>query len=387
MTSSEQQTAAPCVFVIFGATGDLTKRKLMPALYNLARSGLLPDDLAILGFGRRVHTTENLRRELTEAMRRFGPQPLDAELSEKIVGRVTYLAGDYGDPAAYEAIRQALERLDAEHGTRGNYLYYLATPPEVFSEVAQQLSAAGLARGAQPFQGWRRIVVEKPFGHDLASARALNGELQAAFDESQIFRIDHYLGKETVQNVLVFRFANGIFEPIWNRRYIDHVQITAAESVGVEGRGGYYESAGALRDMIQKPSLSIAGVGGDGAADLLRRRRHPRSEGAGAAGDQADGRRGDHPKQRARPVRLRLRRGDAGSGLSRGAERGARLGHRRRSRHSSSTWRTGAGRTCPSTCALGSAWRGVTPRSSSSFAARRSCSSAAPAPRASNRIA
>jgi len=251
MASSEQQTADPCVLVIFGATGDLTKRKLMPALYNLARSGLLPDNLAILAFARRVHTIENFRRDLTDAMQQFGPQPLDAGLWERIVARVTYLTGDYADPAAYATMRQVLEQSDAERGTRGNYLYYLATPPEVFSEVARQLSAAGLARGSQPFQGWRRIVVEKPFGHDLASARALDGELQAAFDESQIFRIDHYLGKETVQNVLVFRFANGIFEPIWNRRYIDHVQITAAESVGVEGRGGYYESAGALRDMIQ----------------------------------------------------------------------------------------------------------------------------------------
>jgi len=251
MTSAQPQTADPCTLVIFGATGDLTKRKLMPALYNLARSGLLPDDFTVLAFARRVHTTEQFRVELTEAMQRFGPQPLDVSRWQSIVERVTYLCGDYGDAAAYQNLRQALEQADAQHGTRGNYLYYLATPPEVFGEVATQLSAAGLARGAQPFQGWRRIVVEKPFGRDLDSARVLNGELQAAFDESQIFRIDHYLGKETVQNVLVFRFANGIFEPIWNRRYIDHVQITAAESVGVEGRGGYYETAGALRDMIQ----------------------------------------------------------------------------------------------------------------------------------------
>jgi glucose-6-phosphate 1-dehydrogenase len=251
MASAEHQTADPCALVIFGATGDLTKRKLMPSLYNLARSGLLPDEFAIFAFARRVHTTEGLRREFTEAMQRFGPQPLDANLWEKIVRRVTYLTGDYGDAAAYQTLRQALEQADAERGTRGNYLHYLATPPEVFSEVAAQLNTAGLTRDSRPFQGWRRIVVEKPFGRDLDSARALNGELQAAFDESQIFRIDHYLGKETVQNVLVFRFANGIFEPIWNRRYIDHVQITAAETVGVEGRGGYYETAGALRDMIQ----------------------------------------------------------------------------------------------------------------------------------------
>jgi glucose-6-phosphate 1-dehydrogenase len=251
MTTAEQPSADPCVLVIFGATGDLTRRKLMPALYNLARSGLLPEQFAVVAFARRVHETDAFRRELTAAMDRFGPKPLDASLWEKIVGPLTYLAGDYGDPAAYQTLRELLERADAEHGTRGNYLYYLATPPEVFSEIAGRLNTAGLARGAQPFQGWRRIVVEKPFGRDLDSARVLNAELQTAFDEPQIFRIDHYLGKETVQNILVFRFANGIFEPIWNRRYIDHVQITAAESVGVEGRGGYYESAGALRDMIQ----------------------------------------------------------------------------------------------------------------------------------------
>src|SRR5262245_19702545 len=251
MATAEHQTADPCALVIFGATGDLTKRKLMPSLYNLARSGLLPDDFAVFAFARRVHKTEDFRRELTEAMQEFGPKPLDAALWERIASRITYLTGDYGDHAAYENLKQALEQADRDHGTRGNYLYYLATPPEVFGEAAKQLHAAGLGRNSHPFSGWRRIVVEKPFGHDLDSARLLNAELQTAFDESQIFRIDHYLGKETVQNVLVFRFANGIFEPIWNRRYIDHVQITAAETVGVEGRGGYYETAGALRDMIQ----------------------------------------------------------------------------------------------------------------------------------------
>jgi len=250
MATSEHQTADPCALVIFGATGDLTKRKLMPALYNLGRSGLLPKKLAIFGFARRARSSEDFRRELSEAMQQFGPKPLDDALWKDISDRLNYIAGDYGDPAAYQNLRQALERADKENGTRGNYLYYMATPPEVFGTAAKQLAAAGLGRDSQPGR-WRRIVVEKPFGHDLESARVLNGELQAAFDEAQIFRIDHYLGKETVQNVLVFRFANGIFEPIWNRRYIDHVQITAAETVGVEGRGGYYETAGALRDMIQ----------------------------------------------------------------------------------------------------------------------------------------
>jgi glucose-6-phosphate 1-dehydrogenase len=251
MPTSEHRTADPCALVIFGATGDLTKRKLMPSLYNLARSGLLPDDFAVIGFGRRALSSEEFRAQMNEAMQQFGPQPLEAALWDKISARISYVAGAYDDAEAYRQLGEALEKCDSENGTRGNYLYYLATPPEVFTEAARHLHQAGLGRQDQPFSGWRRIVVEKPFGRDLESARDLNRELAAAFHESQIFRIDHYLGKETVQNVLVFRFANGIFEPIWNRRYIDHVQITAAEAVGVEGRGGYYETAGALRDMIQ----------------------------------------------------------------------------------------------------------------------------------------
>ena len=223
----------------------------MPSLYNLARSKLLPDSFAVVGFGRRALATEEFRRQMEEGLREHGPETVDENLVRRIVESVQYVSGDYADPDAYSQLKQILEPIDGERNTNGNYLFYLATPPEIFGEVAKQLHAAELSRQDQPFAGWRRIVVEKPFGRDLDSARRLNREMQAAFDESQIFRIDHYLGKETVQNVLVFRFANGIFEPIWNRRYIDNVQITAAETVGVEGRGGYYETAGALRDMIQ----------------------------------------------------------------------------------------------------------------------------------------
>lgn len=247
--ATTERRADSCALVIFGATGDLTKRKLMPSLYNLARSNLLPEHFAVIAFSRKTVDTGDFRRQLTEAMHEFGPKPLDEKLWESIVSRVSYVAGDYGDASAYERLKQALAETDEQHGTGGNYLFYLATPPEVFAEAGTNLGKVGLAKTEG--QSWRRIVVEKPFGHDLASARELNRVLQASFDESQIFRIDHYLGKETVQNVLVFRFANGIFEPVWNRRYIDNIEITAAETVGVEGRGGYYETAGALRDMIQ----------------------------------------------------------------------------------------------------------------------------------------
>jgi glucose-6-phosphate 1-dehydrogenase len=223
MATDQQQSADACVLVIFGASGDLTKRKLIPALYNLARSHLLPEGFRVVGFARRELSTEEFRRQTAEAIAKDGPQPLDAEIWKKLEARLYYVAGDYGDPSAFAALRQALEERDREAGTGGNYLYYMATPSEVFATVASQLHRAGLARpqsGATGSgaigpgaTGWRRIVVEKPFGRDLDSARVLNRELQEAFDEAQIFRIDHYLGKETVQNVIVLRFANGIFEP------------------------------------------------------------------------------------------------------------------------------------------------------------------------------
>jgi glucose-6-phosphate 1-dehydrogenase len=250
MSTTDAQLAEPFTLVIVGATGDLTQRKLMPAIYNLARSGLLPDDYRIVGFARRAMDEAVFREHLTSGMTQLHPGTLDAGVWEAITSRVHFMSGEMTEAEAFTRLAELLADMDRETGGRSNHLFYLATPPEAFATVARHLAAAGLTQedGAE---GWRRIVVEKPFGRDLASARRLNHELLEAFEESQIFRIDHYLGKETVQNVLVFRFANGIFEPIWNRRYIDHVQITTAETVGVEGRGGYYETAGALRDMIQ----------------------------------------------------------------------------------------------------------------------------------------
>ncbi|HEX6885590.1 MAG TPA: glucose-6-phosphate dehydrogenase [Planctomycetota bacterium] len=237
----------PCAMVIFGASGDLTKRKLVPALYNLCRQELLPENFAVIGFARSEQTSEAFRRSMREDIKRFCDCTPDPGLWDWIENRIHYVRGDATQPESFQALRAQLSEVERDHGTKGNVLFYLATAPEHFGTIVSQLQAAGLT---QEREGWRRVIVEKPFGRDLSSARALNEELRSVLSERQIYRIDHYLGKETVQNLLVFRFANGIFEPIWNRRYVDHVQITVAETVGVEGRAGYFDTAGTLRDMV-----------------------------------------------------------------------------------------------------------------------------------------
>ena len=243
----------PCAFVVFGALGDLTRRKLLPALYNLQGNGLLPREFAFVGVARRALDDPGFREYAAAAARELSPASGAAPKAD-FTARVHYVKGDFEDPATYEALSAALAHTARDHGTAGNAVFYLATPPGEFSTIVRGLAGAGLTRQDA---GWRRVVLEKPFGHDLESARVLNRELTSALDESQIFRIDHYLGKETVQNLMVFRFANGMFEPIWNRRYVDHVQITVAEELGVEGRGGYYESAGVVRDIIQNHMLQL----------------------------------------------------------------------------------------------------------------------------------
>jgi glucose-6-phosphate 1-dehydrogenase len=239
--------AGPCAMVIFGASGDLTRRKLIPALYNLAVSGLLPEHFAVVGFSRTLDD-QSFRAHLRAKSREFLPRELHADIWDALERRVYSVPGELADPEAYARLRDKLEQVDHAHGTAANCLFYLATPPQFFTEVPRQLQRAGLIDEANGH--WRRLIVEKPFARDLQSARDLNRALQGILDESQIYRIDHYLGKETVQNILILRFANAIFEPIWNRRYIDHVQITVAEDHGVGTRGGYYDSAGALRDML-----------------------------------------------------------------------------------------------------------------------------------------
>jgi glucose-6-phosphate 1-dehydrogenase len=240
--------ADPCSFVIFGASGDLTRRLLAPALYNLAASSLLPDGFAVIGVARAELSTEAFRGNLEKGLREFAKRPVEDAVANKLFSCVTYLQGEGQDQATYEGLQRELARIEAAGKTHGNRLFYLATPPSAFAPIACRLGQTGLAR--QENGAWRRIIIEKPFGTDLASARSLNKQLLSALDEQQIYRIDHYLGKETVQNILVLRFANGLFEPIWHRDHIDHVQITVAEALGVEHRGRFYDSTGALRDMV-----------------------------------------------------------------------------------------------------------------------------------------
>jgi glucose-6-phosphate 1-dehydrogenase len=251
----EGEPAPPCVMVIFGATGDLTKRKLVPALHNLAMSGLLPDEFAVVGLGRGLTTDEQFREKIAGELEEFSPGPVDAAKSDWLMKRLFYMAGEFTDPATYDGLRDLLAKIGQDLNTGGSCLFYLAIPPSLFGEVVERLGAAGLTQESEGV--WRRVVIEKPFGHDLDTAKALNRQILQVLAEHQIYRIDHYLGKETVQNIMAFRFANGIFEPIWNRRYVDHVQITVAETVGVEGRGAYYEEAGALRDMVQNHMFQL----------------------------------------------------------------------------------------------------------------------------------
>ncbi|RQW78460.1 MAG: glucose-6-phosphate dehydrogenase, partial [Methylococcus sp.] len=240
-----------CVMVIFGATGDLTQRKLLPALYNLARAKLLSSRFAIIGTSVEPLEPEAFRERLLEAIRAYATDATD-ELDESVLAwfasRIHYVSGDVRDPEFYGRLRDMCTQVRADQGIEDKHFYYLATSPTFFGEIVRQLGQAGLA--SEEGDNWRRVIFEKPFGHDLESAHELNADIKQVLRERQIYRIDHYLGKETVQNILVMRFANSIFEPIWNRRYIDHVQITAAETVGVERRGAYYETAGALRDMV-----------------------------------------------------------------------------------------------------------------------------------------
>jgi len=239
---------SPCVMVIFGATGDLTKRKLIPALLNLAQEEVLSKQFAIVGFAGNDLTTETFRKSLGEGMPQFAPDPIDLKMWEWLSQRIYYVKGDFQDPEAYKRLQQQIREAEKLHNTGGNKFFYLAVAPRFFAPIVQQLGNAGLTR--EENGKWARVIIEKPFGHDVESARLLNTELKKVLSEKQIYRIDHYLGKETVQNVMVFRFTNNIIEPLWNRNYVDHVQITAAETVGVEHRGGFYETAGALRDMV-----------------------------------------------------------------------------------------------------------------------------------------
>src|SRR5438045_141356 len=252
---STRAVPQPCTIVIFGATGDLTIRKLIPALYILAADGELPPAVAMVGFARREKNDEQFRAELEEATRKFARQAVRDEIWKSFAQSIFYHQSEFEDESGYKTLAKRLNEIDKECGTRGNRLFYFAAAPDQFEPILKHLKAAGLNETCKG--SWARVIVEKPFGTDLASARELNRIVRSSFTEEQTYRIDHFLGKETAQNILVLRFANAIFAPLWNTHYIDHVQITAAETLGVEGRAGFYERAGALRDMVQNHLLQL----------------------------------------------------------------------------------------------------------------------------------
>ena len=249
------RTPGPCALVVFGASGDLTRRKLFPAIYELAARNMLPEQFAIVGAARTQESDEEFRARMKESVREFGRDRLDEKVWKGLARRMRYLPADISADGGEDELLALLARIDAQHGTGGNRVFYLAVPPAAFSVIVDRLG-----KRRDEWHGWTRLIVEKPFGYDRASARALNEELTRYFDEREIYRIDHYLGKETVQNLLALRFANGIFEPIWNRQFVDHVEITVAESIGIEGRAGFYERAGAIRDVFQNHLLQLVAL-------------------------------------------------------------------------------------------------------------------------------
>jgi len=270
------RVAGPCVLVLFGVTGDLARKKLLPAIYDLANRGLLPPGFSLVGFARRDWKDQDFAQLTHDAVKEHARTPFREEVWKQLSEGIFFCRGEFTDDGAFDALSMMLKEIDQTRGTGGNYGFYLSVPPKFFPVVVQQLKRTGLADG--PAGSWRRVVIEKPFGHDLRSAQELNAITSAVFPESSVFRIDHYLGKETVQNILALRFANSLFEPIWNRGYVDHVQITMAEDIGIGGRAGYYDGIGAARDVIQNHLLQLLALVGmedptSFGADSLRREK------------------------------------------------------------------------------------------------------------------
>jgi len=254
------RVAGPCVLVLFGVTGDLSRKKLMPAVYDLANRGLLPPGFSLVGFARRDWEHEDFAQVIHDAVKEHARTPFNDTVWQQLAEGIRFVPGEFADDAAFDRLAETVAQLDVERGTGGNYAFYLSVPPKFFPEVVAQLKRSGLSSAPEDPQGhrpWRRVVIEKPFGHDLASARQLNEIVNSVFGSDSVFRIDHYLGKETVQNILALRFANTMYEPIWNRSYVDHVQITMSEDIGIGGRAGYYDGIGAARDVIQNHLMQL----------------------------------------------------------------------------------------------------------------------------------
>ena len=359
----------PCTLVLFGASGDLTRRLLVPALYNLACDGLLPENFAVVGFSKDELTPDQFRDRLSAGIRDFTTRDsVDPKVWDPLIARFDYLSGDFADLDSYRRLAERIGAARARYQTGPNLLFYLAIPPVLFSVIGDKLAEAGLRDGP----GWRRLVVEKPFGKDLKSATELNRRLLANWSEDQIYRIDHYLGKETVQNLLVFRFSNGIFEPLWNKEHVDHIQFTVSETVGVEGRGGYYDHAGVLRDMIENHMFQMLAYLCMEAARLVPAGRDPQREGQAAgrgAGVHAGGGRAE---RRPRPVRAGAEARRVGGGrLPRGARRRSAVADGDVRGPEAVTSTTGGGRACRCTCGRASGSGSAAPRSSSSSARPR----------------
>ena len=254
------RVAGPCVLVLFGVTGDLSRKKLMPAVYDLANRGLLPPGFSLVGFARRDWEHEDFAQVIHDAVKEHARTPFNDTVWQQLAEGIRFVPGEFADDAAFDRLAETVAQLDEERGTGGNYAFYLSVPPKFFPEVVAQLKRSGLSsppEGPPGRRPWRRVVIEKPFGHDLASARQLNEIVNSVFGSDSVFRIDHYLGKETVQNILALRFANTMYEPIWNRSYVDHVQITMSEDIGIGGRAGYYDGIGAARDVIQNHLMQL----------------------------------------------------------------------------------------------------------------------------------
>ena len=332
--------------VLFGATGDLSHRKVFPALAQLWRTNLLPTDWALLAVGRRPTTTSRSGRTSPGRSTSTAGSQLEPEMERDFLSRISYIKGDFADNALFDSMTERLETMHEEHATGHNILFYLATQPSAFPQIVSQIGRCGLDHEKHD-GGWRRIIIEKPFGRDLDSARKLNREMLRVFRETQVYRIDHYLGKETVRNLLVFRFGNGIFEPLWNRRYVDHIQITVAEDVGVEGRGAFYEEAGASRDILQNHLLQLLSL------VAMEPPRPSRPMRFATRSSRSCGR-SRRPRSRRSPTTwsAAIRQGlDRGHGVK-GYREEPEVDRSRRQRRSwprSSTSRTGAGPACPST--------------------------------------